>query len=646
MARSLWRRAILVLGVALINGTQGWASESEIRKPTEWRSEKGIFVPMSDGIRLDTDVWLPAVTERKVPAILVRTPYEKDNFQWPNFREFLEMYLQSGYAVVMQNERGRLFSEGNYENYMQGARTDGYDTVDWIVKQPWSSGKVGTFGCSSSAEHQWPLAASNHPGHAAMIPMASGMAVGNVPGNDTRGAFYRGGVPVLNVWPHWYAYFGSTERFVLPPDSTQEQRVRLRNSFQITPKVPSSTTSLRHLPSKDILRSIGAPMSPWDNYITWTPADRRWDKVHLGPAHPRVPALHVDTWHDGLGVGETTRLFKYLQDSGIANQYLIIGAGSHCSIWMDEKRAQLNSKSLKLASPSLKVSDLNALTDFSDLRLGDLEVGDVRYAASEHGYAKLFINWYDYWLKGEHNQVTDMPKVQLHVMHQGWVSGDQWPLKETQWAKYYLNGERIPRAKSVKGTLTLSIPQVNGSDGYLYDPSNPVPSLGGGCCDVAVALDQRPVESRKDVLVYATGPLEVPVTIAGPVEVVLYVSSSAKDTDFIVKLVDIYPDGVAINLGDDAFRTRYREGFDKKVLMRPSWVYQVRLSNMVTAIRFRKGHRIGLQISSSDFPLYERNLNTGGNNYDETTWNVAENSVHHGPDYPSHMVLPVLPPGY
>ena len=151
------------------------------------------------------------------------------------------------------------------------------------------------------------------------------------------------------------------------------------------------------------------------------------------------------------------------------------------------------------------------------------------------------------------------------------------------------------------------------------------------------------IEIRKDVLVYATAPLEKPVTIAGPIEVVLYVSSSAKDTDFFVKLIDIYPDGKAINLSNDAFRVRYREGFDKKVLMRSGEIYKVSLPNMVTAARFQKGHRIALQVTSSDFPFYERNLNTGGNNYDETTWVVAENSIHHGPRQPSHVVLPVLP---
>jgi uncharacterized protein len=173
-------------------------------------------------------------------------------------------------------------------------------------------------------------------------------------------------------------------------------------------------------------------------------------------------------------------------------------------------------------------------------------------------------------------------------------------------------------------------------------PGSPTPSRGGDWGQ-KTALDQRSVEVRKDVLVYSAPPLDKPVTIAGPIDVVLYVSSSAKDTDFMVKLVDVYPDGKAINLNEDAFRVRYREGFDKNVLMESGSVYKIDLSNMVTVVRFPKGHRIRLDISSSDFPAYERNLNTGGNNYDETTWVVAENSVHHGFHYPSHVILPVLP---
>jgi uncharacterized protein len=192
------------------------------------------------------------------------------------------------------------------------------------------------------------------------------------------------------------------------------------------------------------------------------------------------------------------------------------------------------------------------------------------------------------------------------------------------------------------GSLSTSPPTKSASDGFVYDPSTPTPTLGGGCCGLDVAFDQRPVESRKDVLVYSTAPLKNAVTIAGPVEAVLYVSSSARDTDFMVKVVDVYPDGRAINLTEDAFRVRFRDGYDKQVFMERGKVYKIDLNEMVSAIRFPAGHRIRLDVSSSNFPSYDRNLNTGGNNFDEKTWVVAQNAVHHDSQHQSHLVLPVI----
>jgi putative CocE/NonD family hydrolase len=258
----------------------------------------------------------------------------------------------------------------------------------------------------------------------------------------------------------------------------------------------------------------------------------------------------------------------------------------------------------------------------------------------DHGWAKLFLSWFDHWLRGERSGVVDMPKVQLFVAGLGWVSGDSWPLTGTHFTNYYLTSDSGTSPAPTARTLSTTPGGDRGTDSYTYDPSLPVASRGG-TYDATAARDQRPIEVRRDVLTYTTPPLEAPVTIAGPVDVVLYISSSARDTDFMVKLVDVYPDGKAINLADDAFRVRYREGFDKAALMEPGNVYKITLSNMVTARRFPALHRIRLQISSSNFPVYERNLNTGGNNYDETSWVVAENSIHHGPEAPSHVVLPV-----
>jgi len=393
------------------------------------------------------------------------------------------------------------------------------------------------------------------------------------------------------------------------------------------------------------LRQFGGALAPFDDYITWTPADKRWNQVELigRTMRPRVPALHVNTLHDH-SIGETTRLFKYLQDVGTPDQYMIIGAGPHCSYFADGFY-DLRVEDLVKADfgPEQKVTDLKSVPKLSDMKFGDLEVGDTRYGKDDHGWQTLFLNWFGYWLKGEKNNVPDMPKVQIYVMGKGWISDDHWPLKKTRFTNYYLSSNSAFQLSEKGGALSNSPPTSEETDSYLYDPSMPVPSLGGNLEENSPARDQRPVEERKDVLLYSTPPLDKPVTIAGPIDVVLYVSSTAKDTDFMVKLIDVYPDGKAINLNDDAFRVRYREGFDKKVLMEPTGVYKITLSNMVTAVHFPKGHRIRLDISSSNFPEYERNLNTGGNNYDETNYVVASNSIHHSSRYPSHIVIPELP---
>jgi putative CocE/NonD family hydrolase len=624
-----------------------WSGDLPAPKYTDWSTEKELFVTMRDGIRLSTDVLLPKGVTEKLPTVLVRTPYEKDRESMVRMK-WVDFFLRQGYAVVLQNERGMMNSEGTFENYLQGAKGDGYDTIDWIVNQPWSNGKVGTIGCSSSAENQWPAAAANHPGHAAMIPIASGTAVGDIPGNDTRGAIYRGGVPLFLPWIIWYGRVGVSERPLPPPDSTQEQRIRFRNFYSLTARAgfsPDSPETIKHLPSKDVLRRANGALSPFDNYVTWTPADPGWEEVELIAFgdEPRVPALHLNTWHD-IGISETVRLFQHLQDIGVPDQYLIVGPGPHC-LMSNDPPYKLETADVKELVSGMRCSEIENMSafDMANLKFGDVDIGDARYRGLNYGYARLFLAWFEHWLKGERNTVTEMAKVQLFIMGKGWIERDHWPLPGTTFTNYYLGAGVGGSAGHTTGTLSKRAPSVEGKHAYVYDPSLPTPSLGGGCCSFAAAVDQRPISVRKDVLVYRTPPLEEPVTIAGPVEVVLHVSSSAQDTDFIVRLVHEAPDGSAVNLNDDAFRVRYQEGFDKKVLMEPGNVYEIRLPNMVTGNRFGEGHRIRLEISSSSFPLYERNLNTGGNNYDESEPVIAENCIHHGGAFASHVRLPVIP---
>jgi hypothetical protein len=566
-----------------------------------------------------------------------------------------ELWLRQGFAIVVQNERGRGLSEGVYRTYLQNAKQDGDDTLNWIVKQPWSDGKVATLGCSSSGDTQPLAAANNNPALVATIP-AGTWTVGNIPGNHTQGLIYRGGVPYSGFYLHWYQILGATERMVLPADTTQAERMRLRMSY-IDPKdlflTPSGAVDVSKymvLPEDAILRKLGSPMTPYDQYITYTPADPRWnqtDYISASTTSP-TPALHITTLYDP-GVLETTRWYRYLQEQRTPNQFLIVGGGPHCSMYIDEYNHEMTlaEKTQQIAEAptpeARKVLAARFSFSLADMTFGDLQGGDARYAGEDRGYAILILRWFNHWLRGVANDVTSMPKVQIYVMNEGWISGDQWPFESTRFTNYYLRSASPSHEHGNAGTLSTSPPDHPAKDSFTYDPANPTPSLGGNCCSLDLAMDQRPVEARKDVLVYSTEPLKQPVTIAGPVAAVLYVSSSARDTDFMVKLVDVYPDGKAINLAEDAFRVRYREGYDKQVMMERGKVYEIKLTDMVSAIKFQVGHRIRLDIASSNFPTFGRNLNTGGKNFDETTWVVARNAVNDGPQYRSHLVLPVIP---
>jgi putative CocE/NonD family hydrolase len=240
-----------------------------------------------------------------------------------------------------------------------------------------------------------------------------------------------------------------------------------------------------------------------------------------------------------------------------------------------------------------------------------------------------------------------MPKLQLYVMGRNqWRGEQEWPLARTQFAKYYLHSRGLANSRLGDGTLDTAIPGNEPPDRFVYDPQSPVPSAGGP--DLAPempsgAVDQSEVEMRQDVLVYTTPVLQKGLEVTGPIEAVLYVSSSAKDTDFTAKLVDVYPDGKAFNLHEGILRARYREGFDRKVWIKPGEVVQVKIDVQVTSNYFPAGHRIRLDVSSSNFPRFDRNLNTGGDNYVETEWKIAENSIHHSSSHASYVSLPVIP---
>lgn len=574
--------------------------------------EREIMVPMRDGIRLSTAVIKPLNDPGRLPVILIRTPYNKDG-ELLDYSVFKSLVAQ-GYAIVIQNERGTEWSEGNY-HLLGGARNDGYDAIDWIARQPWSNGKVGTIGCSSSAEHQLGLSAMNHPAHKAMIAMGSSSGIGDIPGVSGQGGFYKGGVPNLE-WEGWFRQHGQISRPRLPADISQEERVRLADMYATfldpAPKAHErlkdlAAQSINQFPSQDILRRIGVPATDFDTMITLTPADPFWRGINFihGGDHPRVPALYVDAWYD-FPVFATLKLYEYVKDA--PNQFLIVAPTGHCDMRNATEHTMVGARSL----------------------------GDGRY-----DYDTLITKWFDHWLRDKPNDVLDRPKVLAYLMGAGvWKKMPSWPVRGAQASRYYLRSDGHANSRLGTGTLSTTQPAQETADAFLSDPLHPVP-YQGGLDDSPVVQDQGNVELRNDVLVYSTETLKQGLAIMGEIKATLYVAATTPDADIALKLVDVYPDGTAYNLSDTMLRLRYRDGFEHPKLMKPGEVYRAEVTGLATGNYFPPGHRMRIEIAGSN-SHYERNLQTGGKNYDETHPVVATISIHHSAEQPSFIELPVV----
>ncbi len=590
--------------------------------------EEKMWIPMRDGVRLSALILFPKDRPRQnLPTVLYRSPYLINPGEINRFATWNRSFIENGYAIVIQNVRGRFFSEGTY-TYLVGSGDDGYDTVDWITKQEWSNGKVGTLGCSSTAEEQHKLNAMQHPGLAATVPMGSGAGIGRYGPYNEMGNFYRGGA-IQPFWYSWYYSSGFTYRPQFPADLDRETMIRLGRYWNITPQtIPDSNIDelIWSLPINQVMNVMGAAPSDMDNFTNWLPNDPRWDNVDFGHQGDRygAPMLMINSWYD-ISMGPNAALFEHqTQHAANANardnMFMVIAPTNHCQ--------------------QSKVESEQTI-------VGARDMGDARF-----DYVAMVQEWFDHFLKGIDNGVTDQPKVHSYMMGANqWRSHDTWPPKELQYVSYYLESGGGANGRLGDGRLSTSKPTneqgVGGSDTFIYDPLRPVPSLGGSICCfseefVGGAFDQSQIEMRSDVLVYTTAPLEKPVEITGPIAATLYLSSDAKDTDLTIKLLDVYPDGSAYNLDESIQRVRWRDGWDNPVFMKPGKVYKVDISPLVTSNAFAAGHSIRIEISSSNFPRFERNLNTGGNNFDESEGVLATNTIHHSSKHPSHIILPIV----
>ena len=599
--------------------------------------DRKVMVKMRDGKLMAADIYRPK-GKTKVPVIFVRTPY---NFNYwdvklgapRNMSRELDA-VKHGYAYVEMQERGHFFSQGNYD-ILGMPLSDGSDAIKWLSTQPWSNGKVGTTGCSSTAEWQLAVVAQDDPGLATFNVQGFGAGIGRVGPYYEQGNWYRGGAlqMLLISWIYDYGIQNQV-RPMFPADTTQAELINASRYFDLSPQMPTVDWNKQfwHLPEKDMIRSVGGPPGIFDtvmpvatggNMVARAPNDPAWYKGGLWHENMKVskPGLWFMSWFD-VSVSPNLAAYNEVRRSApkaIADQqYAVIAPVLHCAYTRASEHTMV----------------------------GDLDMGDARF-----DYDALVYGWFDHYLKGEDSPVVNkQPKVMYYVMGANrWQHSDTWPPIGAVTRELYFSSEGHANTMYGDGRLATAPPQVDQPDSFIYDPANPVTTLGGGGCCQGTAVkfgsyDQRPQEARNDILVYDSEPFKEGTEVSGPITVTLYASSSAKDTDFTFKVIDVYPDGRAFNITENIQRMRYRNGYDKPLAwMESGKVYEVTFQPIDTSYYFKPGHKLRVDISSSNFPRFDRNLNTGGNNYDEDKGVIAHNAVHHDGAHPSKIVFTVVP---
>ena len=588
--------------------------------------DQKVMMPMRDGIRLATDIYRPK-GEGKYPIVFSRTPY---NFNtWVDGKmgtgQLQAAYeaVSRGYVYVVQNERGRFFSEGEWD-ILGTPITDGYDALEWMSKQKWSNGKVGLIGCSSTAEWQMAVASQNHPALAAMVAQGFGAGVGRVGKFMEQGNWYRGGAQQMLFTSWLYGTQHDKMAPILPKGIQQNDLLRIQKFYDMAPEMPKVdwALGLKHLPVQDIIKNAQGADGIYEKMIVRKPNDPAW--FNGGLYHDNmsleVPAYWFVSWYD-VSSAPNIALFNQVRNAAKSknvadNQYLVIAPVLHCSY----KRATENTI------------------------VGERSVGDARL-----NYDELTWGWFDMLLKEDQNDFkATQPRVRYYTMGSNkWQQAESFPLPNTEIKDFFLSSAGKANTRNGDGALLLTPPSKDNPDAFMYDPMNPVGSYGGNVCCTGNAVqggsfDQSQMELRNDILVYTSEALSEGVEITGFIESTLFVSSTGLDTDVTIKLIDVYPDGKAYNLDETIQRLRYRDGYDKEVFMEKNKVYKVDLTPMVTSNYFPAGHKIRIEVSSSNFPRFDRNLNTGGNNYDESKGIVVENKIHHSKQYPSVIKLPFI----
>lgn len=544
-----------------------------------------VKVPMRDGIKLSTDIYLP-VGEGQFPTVLMRTPY--NNNSDPLISKG-RAFANRGYACVIQDCRGRWDSDGEYYPFREGE--DGYDTQEWIGKQAWSDGRIGMAGGSYVGLVQWQSAPYRSKFLRCIVPRV-------ICCDFFSGLVYPGGAFQLNVMMTWG----------MRTNSRTAQSIDYHNW----------TDAFRILPLREMDERAGRNIKFWKDWVEHSSYDSYWEELNIEKKWSKiaVPALNMGGWYD-LYAKQTFINFNGLRQHGSSPEAgqskLIVGPWPH------------------------------ALS--TSTRTGDIDFG----ADSKIDLEALELRWFDFWLKGIDNGISDEAPLRLFIMGINlWRDEYEWPLTRTKWCKWYIDSQG--QANSLLGDGVLSEQEAQGKavDGFIYDPLYPVQTMGGNnCCSPHIVpwgpYDQRPVEMRDDVLCYTSKPLEANLEVTGPIEMVLYAATDGYDTDWTAKLVDVSPSGYAKNLCDGIIRARYRDSITDPSLLEPSKEYEYRIDLGVTGNVFLRGHCIRVEVSSSNFPRFDRNLNTGHELGMDSELRRARQTIFHSQEYPSHIVLPVIP---
>jgi hypothetical protein len=559
--------------------------ESRLSPPVyEVVVEQNVMVPMRDGVRLATDIYRPKAAG-KFPALLLRTPYNKSSsFEIEDSR----WWAARGYVLLNQDVRGRFASEGEYYAYRHEA-DDGYDTDEWIARQPWSNGRIGTLGGSYLGFTQLVqgIRGSEH-----LVSMATDVTSTDV----YQGWTYVDGALHLGFALPWGAgtmfgkggQGGETDYHALPLATADEALGNANRHYR---------DWLRH-PRR---------------------SDPYWDDVSFETqAHEiRVPLLVFTGWFDiflrGALHDDVAIRTKGVTALARENKRLIIGPWPHFKT---------------VATRAASGVDFGPEADLDG-----------------HG---LYLAWHDHWLKGIDNGIDRLPPLRIFVMGENvWRDEQEWPLARTVYTKYYLGSDGHANTATGDGRLGPELAAGAASDEFTYDPANPVPSLGGNVCCSSVTIgmhDHSVIEGRDDVLVYTTPVLAAPLEVTGPIAVKLFAATSARDTDWVARLLDVHPDGRVMNVQDGIIRARYRHGKNEPAaLLTPGEVYEYDIDLWATSYVFLPGHRLRLQITSSNFPRFDRNLNTGEDPATGTRMEKAQQRVLHDREHPSHILLPVIP---